>query len=125
MLAVWAGVFVGVEEVVDNVRGRALVFGGGREEQDLEERSRHGAGEYRHRDVASTVCAGMAVVGIHSWRRDWFTAARMARIGFKVSLAYGLTQDLVSVIRGRPPAYTDWLRTRVWGLQAARRKAEL
>ncbi len=95
-LSGWAALFVGSEEVIDRLRG---------------------AGDDRQRDAAGTVCAGMATAGLYSWKTgyDLFTSARMAKIALKVSLVYGLSQDLLSTIRGRRPAYVDWLTRRVFG----------
>ncbi len=88
--------FVGSEEVIDQLRGR---------------------GSDKHRDVASTVCAGMATAGIYNWKNQWdlLTSARMAKTALKISLVYGLSQDLLSTLRGRRPAYVDWLMRHVLG----------
>ena len=95
-LSGWAALFVSSEEVIDQLRG---------------------GGDDRQRDFAGTVCAGMATAGLYSWKNgyDIFTAARMAKIAFKVSLAYGLSQDILSILRGRRPAYVNWLTSRVLG----------
>jgi hypothetical protein len=95
-LSGWAALFVGSEEVIDRLRG---------------------GGDDRQRDFTGTVCAGMATAGLYSWKNgyDIFTAARMARTALKVSLVYGLSQDVLSTLRGRRPAYVDWLMSRVLG----------
>jgi hypothetical protein len=95
-LSGWAVLCVGSEEVIDQLRG---------------------GGDDRQRDFAGTVCAGMAVAGLYSWKNgaDLFTSARLAKIALKVSLLYGLTQDALSTLRGRRPAYMDWLLTHVLG----------
>ena len=95
-LSAWAALFVGSEEVIDQLRG---------------------GGADRHRDFSGTVCAGMATAGLYSWKNgyDVFTAARMAKIALKVSLVYGLSQDLLSTLRGRRPAYVEWLMSRALG----------
>ena len=95
-LSGWATLFIVSEEMIDQLRGR---------------------GSDKNRDVASTVCAGMATAGIYNWkhRMDFFTSARMAKTALKVSLVYGLSQDLLSTLRGRRPAYVDWLMRHVWG----------
>lgn len=95
-LSGWAALFVGSEEVIDRLRG---------------------GGDDRQRDAAGTVCAGMATAGLYSLKNgyDLFTAARMAKTALKVSLIYGLSQDLMSTLRGRRPAYIDWLTRNVLG----------
>lgn len=95
-LSAWAALFVGSEEVIDQLRG---------------------GGDDRQRDAAGTVCAGMAVAGVYSWKSgyDFHTAARMARMALKVSLVYGLSQDVLSTLRGTRPGYVDWLMRRVFG----------
>ncbi|OBT72161.1 hypothetical protein VF21_08768 [Pseudogymnoascus sp. 05NY08] len=84
-VAVWTGVFLGVEEVVDVVRGR--------------------------RDVGGTVVASLSVAGGFSlWNRfPLATAARTAKTGLAIGLAYGLAQDAVGAMRGRRPGYVDFI----------------
>jgi len=43
------------------------------------------------------------------------TAARVAKLGAKVGLAYGLLQDAVSLLRGRRLGYADFIRRHTWG----------
>lgn len=95
-LSGWGALFVGTEEVIDQLKGR---------------------GDDTQRDVTSTVCAGMATAGVYSWKsgHDLFTAARMTKTALKVSVIYGLSQDLLSTLRGRRPAYVDWMMRRVLG----------
>ena len=95
-LSGWAALFVGIEEVIDQLRG---------------------GGDDRQRDAAGTVCAGMAAAGIYSWKNgsDLFTSARLAKTALKVSVTYGFLQDLMSTVRGRRPAYIDWLLRHVLG----------
>ena len=97
-LSGWAVLFVGSEEMIDQLRG---------------------GGDDRQRDAAGTVCAGMATAGLYSWKNghELFTSARMAKAALKVSLVYGLSQDLMSTLRGRRPAYIDWLMRRFLGLR--------
>ncbi|KFX88301.1 hypothetical protein O988_09066, partial [Pseudogymnoascus sp. VKM F-3808] len=78
-VAVWTLVFLGTEEVWDNVRGR--------------------------RDVGNTVIASATVAGGFSlWNRfPMATAARTAKTGLAIGLAYGLAQDAVGAMRGRRP----------------------
>jgi hypothetical protein len=95
-LSALAALFAGSEEVIDQLRG---------------------GGDDRQRDAASTVFAGMATAGLYSWKNgyDLFTSARMARTALKVSLVYGLSQDVLSTLRGRRPAYVDWLMRHTFG----------
>ncbi|OBT87445.1 hypothetical protein VE02_04676 [Pseudogymnoascus sp. 03VT05] len=84
-VAVWTGVFLGIEEVVDCVRGR--------------------------RDVGGTVVASLSVAGGFSlWNRfPLATAARTAKTGLAIGMAYGLAQDAVGAMRGRRPGYVDFI----------------
>lgn len=95
-LSGWGALFVCSEELVDQLRG---------------------GGDDRQRDAAGTVCAGMTTAGIYSWKNgsDIFTSARLARTALKASLTYGLFQDLMSTVRGRRPAYIDWVLRHVLG----------
>ncbi|KAN0069503.1 hypothetical protein V8E54_012518 [Elaphomyces granulatus] len=63
------------------------------------------------RDFISTVTAGLSFSGIYSLlaRHDVYTAARTAKLGLKLSLAYGLMQDLLETLKGNHPAYVDWV----------------
>ena len=81
------------------------------------------------RDFLSTVTAGLSFSGIYSLlgkfkgpplschkltrqcaaRHDVYTAARTAKLGLKLSLAYGLMQDLLETLKGNHPAYVDWV----------------
>ncbi|OBT65038.1 hypothetical protein VE03_05253 [Pseudogymnoascus sp. 23342-1-I1] len=84
-VAVWTLLFLGTEEVWDGVRGR--------------------------RDVGSTVVASATVAGAFSlWHRfPIATAARTAKTGLAIGLAYGLAQDAVGAMRGRRPGYVDFV----------------
>ena len=92
-LAVWGCLFTSFEEGVDRLRA--------------------GAGR-KSRDAASTVCAGMGTAGIYNLvkKHDMFTSSRLGKMALKFSLAFGLTQDLLSTLRGVPPAYIEWIATR-------------
>ncbi|KAI1772114.1 hypothetical protein F4818DRAFT_188508 [Hypoxylon cercidicola] len=67
------------------------------------------------KDVFSTVMASLAVAGGFSfWNR--FSAAetaRTARKGLVFGLAYGAIQDVVSLAKGRPVGYVDFIRRRI------------
>ncbi|KAI2469592.1 hypothetical protein F4781DRAFT_431297 [Annulohypoxylon bovei var. microspora] len=66
-------------------------------------------------DLFSTVMASLAVAGGFSfWNR--FSAAetaRTARKGLKFGLAYGAVQDLLSLAKGRPVGYVEFIRRHV------------
>ncbi|KIW31085.1 uncharacterized protein PV07_02767 [Cladophialophora immunda] len=100
----WATMFMVTEEMVDLSRARLFARG----DDDV------ATGQ---RDFGSTVIAGMTLAGIYSWKRglDHFAAARTARSALRLSLAYGLVQDLAASIRGNPPAYILWLRRKFSG----------
>ncbi|KAK2744589.1 hypothetical protein FQN57_004194 [Myotisia sp. PD_48] len=70
--------------------------------EEAVDRARNG-----NRDVFSTVTAGLAFSGTYSLiaRHDIYTAARTAKVGLKLSLAYGLVQDLFASLRGDRPRY--------------------
>ncbi|KAL2218954.1 hypothetical protein M432DRAFT_590970 [Thermoascus aurantiacus ATCC 26904] len=63
------------------------------------------------RDFLSTVIAGLSFSGIYSLlaRHDVYTAARTTKFGLKVSLTYGLMQDVLASLKGNRPAYIDFL----------------
>ncbi|PYI01038.1 hypothetical protein BO78DRAFT_328616 [Aspergillus sclerotiicarbonarius CBS 121057] len=63
------------------------------------------------RDFLSTVTAGLSFSGIYSLlgRHDVYTAARTARLGLRLSLAYGLLQDALETAKGNRPAYVDFI----------------
>lgn len=98
----WATLFMVTEEMVDLSRSRLLATG----DDDVV------SGQ---RDVGSTVIAGMSLAGIYSWKKgfDHFAAAHTARSALRISLAYGLAQDLVASLRGNPPAYIAWLKRKI------------
>jgi len=100
----WATLFMFTEELIDQSRARLFARG----DDDV------ATGQ---RDAASTVVAGLTVAGIYSWKRgfDHFATAGTARTALRISLAYGVVQDLASSIRGNPPAYISWLRRKILG----------
>ncbi|OBT43381.1 hypothetical protein VE00_05710 [Pseudogymnoascus sp. WSF 3629] len=99
-VAVWTGLFLGTEEVWDGVLGR--------------------------REVGSTVVASLTVAGGFSlWNRfPMATAARTARTGLAIGLAYGLAQDAVGALRGRRPGYVDFVMGRGYGGRERGREGE-
>ncbi|KAK5134045.1 hypothetical protein LTR08_007050 [Meristemomyces frigidus] len=120
--AVWVAVFVGVEEGVD--RGRAgagrlwrrvrsstaasSTTGAEKEEEVFVEGSR---------DLLSTTLAGLGTAGAFSaWNRfPLATAARTAKLGAKVGCAFGVVQDVLSVVRGRRLGYVEFVKRTVLG----------
>ena len=97
ILSVWALMFMMAEEGLDQARGR--LFARGDEDFALGQR-----------DAISTVVAALTTTGLYSrWQQmDVFATTKMARMGFKYGLLYGLVQDAVSTARGEPPAYLNW-----------------
>lgn len=87
---------------------------------------------HEERDFLSTVTAGLSFSGIYSllgktcWfslavknhlkltiscvlaRHDVYTAARTAKFGLKLSLTYGLLQDVLETAKGNRPKYLDF-----------------
>lgn len=111
-LGVWVGVFVGMEEFID--RGRAGVVRQWRGFRGKSEEERLVAG---NRDFVSSVFAGLGTAGAFSaWNRFPVpTAARLARMGAKYGLAYGVVQDLVSLLRGRRLGYVEFIKRHTIG----------
>ncbi|KAJ5628993.1 hypothetical protein N7490_011221 [Penicillium lividum] len=74
------------------------------------------------RDFLSTVTAGLSFSGIYSLlaRHDVYTAARTAKLGLKLSLTYGLLQDVLETAKGNRPKYLDFFL----GKREPRRKDE-
>ncbi|KAI6945527.1 hypothetical protein KC341_g14 [Hortaea werneckii] len=88
----WVGVFVGMEECID--RGRAGVVRMYREVRGTAAEERIVAG---NRDFVSTVLAGIGTAGLFSvWHQFPVpTAARVAKMGARIGLVYGVLQDCV------------------------------
>jgi hypothetical protein len=109
--AFWIGVFVGSEEGVDRARGAVSRIWSGMREND------HGEVEGASKDFVSTVFAGLGTAGLFSaWHRFPIpTAARLAKTGAKVGLAFGVLQDLTSMMRGRRLGYVDFFKKHVFG----------
>jgi hypothetical protein len=42
-------------------------------------------------------------------RHDVYTAARTTKLGLKLSLAYGLMQDALELLKGNRPAFVDFI----------------
>lgn len=110
--AIWVGVFVGSEEGVDRARGAVSRIWSGMREND------HGEVEGASKDFVSTVFAGLGTAGLFSaWHRFPIpTAARLAKTGAKAGLAFGLVQDVTSMMRGRKLGYVDSVKRHVFGI---------
>ena len=121
-LGVWAGLFVLTEEGVD--RGRAAVVRGWR-------RNVQGRGgeevEGVPRDFVSTVLAGLGTAGAFSaWSRfPMPTAVRLAKMGGKAGLRFGLLQDAVSLLRGRELGYVEFIKRRTFASDEKEVKNEM
>ncbi|KAK4542919.1 hypothetical protein LTR36_006108 [Oleoguttula mirabilis] len=121
--AVWVGVFFGMEECID--RGRAGVVRQWRRRGGkgvdvgvgvgVREEERAVAG---NRDFVSSVLAGLGTAGAFSaWNRFPVpTAARVAKMGAKVGLAFGLLQDATSLLRGRRLGYVEFVKRHTIGM---------
>lgn len=110
--AFWVGVFVGSEEGVDRARGAVSRIFSGMKEDD------HGEVQGTSKDFVSTVFAGLGTAGLFSaWNRFPIpTAARLAKMGAKYGLAFGLLQDAVSIVRGRRIGYVEFVKRHTVGL---------
>ncbi|KAI0127110.1 hypothetical protein BJ170DRAFT_429895 [Xylariales sp. AK1849] len=67
------------------------------------------------KDMLNTVAASLAVAGGFSLKNRFSAAeaARTARKGLVVGLVYGGVQDLLSVAKGRPVGYVEYLRRQI------------
>ncbi|GAB7363250.1 hypothetical protein MBLNU230_g3532t1 [Neophaeotheca triangularis] len=131
-LAAIAGLYVGMEEGVDRARAAAARVWrkdvkGLREGEEIDELGNMvlrpvalGAGEREmdgNRDFVSSVFAGLGTAGVFSaWNRFPVpTAARLARMGAKVGLGFGLLQDALGYARGRKLGYVESVKRTVMG----------
>ncbi|KAI7282263.1 hypothetical protein KC345_g3625 [Hortaea werneckii] len=108
----WVGVFVGMEECID--RGRAGVVRMYREVRGMAAEERIVAG---NRDFVSTVLAGIGTAGLFSvWHQFPVpTAARVAKMGARIGLVYGVLQDCVGALRGRRLGYVEFIKRHTIG----------
>ncbi|KAI7170993.1 hypothetical protein KC352_g24994, partial [Hortaea werneckii] len=108
----WVGVFVGMEECID--RGRAGVVRMYREVRGTAAEERIVAG---NRDFVSTVLAGIGTAGLFSvWHQFPVpTAARVAKMGARIGLVYGVLQDCVGALRGRRLGYVEFIKRHTIG----------
>ncbi|KAK3052989.1 hypothetical protein LTR09_006053 [Extremus antarcticus] len=116
-LGLWSAVFVVMEEGVD--RGRAAGGRGWRERVGRGTESGLDGEEERGvpRDFVSTVLAGLGTAGAFSaWNGFPLpTAVRLAKMGAKVGLVFGVLQDGVSWARGRRLGYVEFAKRHVFG----------
>ncbi|QIW99492.1 hypothetical protein AMS68_005010 [Peltaster fructicola] len=105
-LSGWTFLFVGMEEAIDRARLALTRMRKGDE-----------AALYVSKDLFSTSLAGLGTAGAFSaWHRFPVpTAARLARLGLKAGLAYGILQDLTSLLRGRRLGYVEFVKRRAFG----------
>ncbi|KAK4627146.1 hypothetical protein CLAFUW4_03927 [Fulvia fulva] len=135
--AVWVGCYFVLEEGVDRGRaagvrmwrrvfregefksGMRMATAGDVVNDDLLEGS-YGKEEARvagNRDCLSSMLAGLGTAGIFSaWNRFPLpTAARTAKMGAKAGLAFGVLQDMVSLMRGRRVGYVEFVKRHTVG----------
>ena len=126
-LAVWTGVFVVGEELVDRGRGRVVrVWRGVRDDGS----GRDGGGEdvdvavtpAGNRDFVSTLLAGIGTAGAFSvWNGFPLpTAVRLAKTGAKAGLLFGVLQDMVGSMRGRRLGYVEFIKRHTIGTSEER-----
>ena len=140
----WTVVFFAVEEAVDRLRGAVVKRVYGFRERRREEKARRriwddeedevhpvdrdmglermGGGRsgpvvWVQRDFLSTVVAALGVAGAFSaWNRfPVETAAKTARMSLKVGFAFGVAQDVLSLLRGRKLGYVESVKRNVFG----------
>ncbi|KAG8623825.1 hypothetical protein KVT40_008801 [Elsinoe batatas] len=99
-LGIWGGLFFWMEEA-------------GLEKVDFLD----GPPVWVQRDFLSTTVAALGTAGAFSaWNRFPLpTAARAARMGLKVGLAFGLLQDFLGYFRGRRLGYVEFIKRRFPG----------
>lgn len=123
-LGFWTSAFFTMEEAVDRLRGgvlrRWVGFKDRRGWTEGEvglERLENQWGVWVQRDFLSTTVAALGTAGgFSAWNRLPMTsAARMAGIGLKAGLAFGLVQDVLSLLRGRRLGYVEFVRRIAFG----------
>lgn len=105
-VSAWAALFLGMEEGVDCARRGMHRIRKGRDVNEAV------AG-----DFVSSMLAGLSTGGAFSlWNRfPIVTAARVARMGAKGGLLFGLLQDGVSLMRGRRVSYVEFIKRHTIG----------
>lgn len=136
-LGVWVAAFVYTEEAIDRIRGAAA-----RRYLDIRDRQRQRRRERDRerypgrmdiedlgvertsdptvivqRDFLSTSVAALAVSGAYStWNRFPQPAfVRVATLGLKVGITYGLVQDALSLARGNKLGYIETIKSGLFG----------
>ena len=106
-VAFWTGLFVGAEEGIDRARAGVVRHWRGLRGAEGEEKAMAG-----NRDCVSTMLAGLGTAGVFSaWNRFPVpTAARVAKMGAKAGLAFGVVQDAVGLVRGRRLGYVEFVK---------------
>ncbi|PNS20957.1 hypothetical protein CAC42_2888 [Sphaceloma murrayae] len=124
-LAVWGGLFLWMEEGVDRMRGAVIRGWVGFQDRRRIEKGWEDVGLERvedeqglmwvQRDFLSTTIAALSTAGAFSaWNRFPLpTAARTAKMGLKVGVAFGLMQDLLGYMRGRRLGYIEFAKRRL------------
>lgn len=106
----WSGVFVLMEEGID--RGRAAGVRIWRDHAPKYQGLIIDEGAALSSDFVSTTFAGLGTAGLFSaWNQFPLpTAVRVAKMGGKAGLAFGLVQDGVSWAKGRRLSYVEFLK---------------
>lgn len=99
-MAGFTAIFLVVEEASDRLRYRLLEMRG--IEVDSESK-----------DVFSSALAGVATAGAFSaWNRFPVpTAVRVAKLGLKAGIGYGILQDALGLLRGRRLGYAEFVKS--------------
>ena len=104
VLVGWSALFSFAEEGLDQARSRLFA----RRDEDF------APGQ---RDFVNTTTAALTTAGVYSrWHNlDVFATTKLARVGLKYGLAYGLVQDVMSTVTGEAPRYISWARRIITG----------
>ncbi|WPH01704.1 Hypothetical protein R9X50_00455600 [Acrodontium crateriforme] len=109
--AFWVALFISMEECVD--RGRTGLV---RQWKMFKGRP-YDVEVVASRDFVSSVLAGLGTAGAFSVynRFPVYTTTRMAKMGAKAGLVFGVVQDLLSMLRGRHLGYVDFVKRHTFG----------
>lgn len=137
-LGFWTGGFFCMEEAVDRLRGAVVRNWVGFKERRREEKALKALGardydeEEHHmglekvqnerdvwvqRDFISTIIAALGTAGgFSAWNRfPVQTAARTATMGLKYGFIFGITQDILGLMRGRRLGYVEFVKRHLFG----------
>lgn len=137
-LGFWTGSFFCMEEAVDRLRGafvrnwvgfkerrreeKLLKASGGRDYDEEErqlglEKVENERGVWVQRDFMSTIIAALGTAGgFSAWNRfPVQTAARTATMGLKYGFLFGITQDILGLMRGRRLGYVEFIKRHMFG----------